>query len=108
MTTQTVEFKELKDFILSRKDNKKIDMTINWDSPSEDLCGCILVHFGKVKGFRNFNCSWDYIRSKNEGIKLSIINGFDFISCCIASQVSNYKEAKEALNYFNDNGDEKE
>lgn len=94
-------FKELKEFILSQKDEREIKMTETY----EPDCGCILVHFFRKKtknkvfsvGFHSATMirsgkeySVNFLEKENQIL-------FSFINKLLQYDVKNYKQAKEVL-----------
>ena len=108
MKNRTYTFEELKEFILSRKDNQKVIMhqsSMCAVKPNEDYCGCILVQFFRKK-FKNKVKSVGYstgILSK-EGEEILIQPKetdnkkiHNFIFKAVARNLKTYKAVKELI-----------
>ena len=90
-------FQELKDFVNSQPDDKKVDMS---DNNGIDT-GCVLIQFAKNKNCQNISgCCYNTIYMK-EGKRLAPDSESDsdsiayIILNCINKQVKKYKEVKE-------------
>lgn len=108
MKNRTYSFEELKEFILSRKDNQKVNMNQNSiDSVklNEDYCGCILVHFFRKK-FKNKVKSVGYVNGilLKEEEKYDVLPSvsdekqiYKFIYKAISENPKTYKAVKKII-----------
>lgn len=97
---------EFKAFILSQRDERKIDMT---DSCG-DSCGCILIQFGRKKTKRKVtDCSFacigldEHFRHRLTPDDESFEKVESFINRCIHKKVKTYAQAKDILQKFEEN-----
>lgn len=103
----TYTFNDLKSFVLSQRDERKINMTQSGDAISDEniSCGCILVQFGRRRYKRKIqHVGYSSIFFKNDRMITATDRDekkcHDVISQCLGRGVKNYKQAKEIVNKY--------
>jgi len=103
----TYTFDDLKSFVLSQRDERRIDMLQGGDSISDQniSCGCILVQFGRRKYKRKIqHVGYSTLFFKNN--RMITATDRDEKKChavirqCLDHGVDNYKQAKEIINKY--------
>lgn len=111
MKNRTYTFQELKEFILSKDDDKLINMQQSANdlvSENDSYCGCVLVQFFRKK-FKNkviFVGHYSGTLEKNEtrytvNVKeKDIKKTYIFINTLVYENPKTYKQVKQILNQF--------
>jgi hypothetical protein len=87
---------DLLNYINSQPDDRPINFSQN---NTNDSCGCLMVHYFKDLGYKNFSCGLFTIMdldTKNGKTVLDKHAAY-LIAKCMGSGIKNYKELKDYL-----------